>query len=590
MTNEELPGTDARASVPGTLLGPAKIRQLADTLGIRPTKTLGQNFVHDAGTVRRIVRDAGIVAGDQVLEVGPGLGSLTLALLETGALVSAVEIDPPLAQALPHTVAELMPSASDNFAVLTGDALDISGPEDLAVPTAVTALTGTDFAPRHLVANLPYNVAVPVLLTLLAALPTLETVTVMVQLEVADRLAAEPGSRTYGVPSVKARWYAQPWRGAKISRNVFWPVPNVDSALVHLRRRSEPSGVAREKVFEIVDAAFAQRRKTLRAALSAWAGSPARAEDIIRAAGIDPKLRGERLDIDGFVALARAAEIIDSAGSIDSTGSSMSGQVASEPVKRVVASAPAKVNLALRVGGPRPDGFHPLDTVFEALNIRDTITATLAGELSMTVSGITEGVPTDESNLVLKAARLLRQTFPDRGLFADPAAIAPELRADDGLVGAHLHVDKKIPVAGGMAGGSADAAAALVALNELWELGLTQTQLLELGAELGSDVPICIMGGIAHGIGRGELLTPVPSEQTHGWVMLTNPRGLSTPAVFRTFDDLRIVIGPPAPTDELREALGTPNTGRVAGLLANDLEPAARAMRPDLAMILDTIT
>lgn len=298
------------------LLGPVQIRELADRLGVRPTKTLGQNFVHDAGTVRRIVRDAGVQPGDLVLEVGPGLGSLTLALLEAGAYVSAVEIDPVLAGELPATVREFIPEAAQCFAVLERDAMLVRQ-SDLAVPPALRAPADLDspsdldssVAPTHLVANLPYNVAVPVILTLLEELPSLRSVTVMVQLEVADRLAAEPGSRTYGIPSVKANWFAEVRRGAKVSCHVFWPVPNVDSALVHMERRDDapyPEDL-RAETFAIVDAAFAQRRKTLRAALGQWAGSPARAEVIVRAAGVDPSLRGEKLGIDDFVAIARAA-------------------------------------------------------------------------------------------------------------------------------------------------------------------------------------------------------------------------------------------------------------------------------------------
>ncbi|MEW6860537.1 16S rRNA (adenine(1518)-N(6)/adenine(1519)-N(6))-dimethyltransferase RsmA [Trueperella pyogenes] len=291
------------------LLTPVHIRELADRLGIRPTKTLGQNFVHDAGTVRRIVRDAGVGEGDAVLEVGPGLGSLTLAILETGALLSAVEIDPPLAAALPATIDAMMPTACERFAVLCRDALKV-GNNDLAVPAAYAqAHPGQPFAPTHLVANLPYNVAVPVILTLLEELPTLRSVTVMVQLEVAERLAARPGSRVYGVPSAKANWYGDVRRGAKISRNVFWPVPNVDSALVHLERREVarfPEEL-RAQTFAVIDAAFAQRRKTLRSALGAWAGTPAQAESILHIAGVDPALRGERLDIEDFVKIARAA-------------------------------------------------------------------------------------------------------------------------------------------------------------------------------------------------------------------------------------------------------------------------------------------
>ena len=282
----------------GGLLGPADVRALCEALGIRPTKTLGQNFVHDAGTVRRIVRAAGVQPGETVLEVGPGLGSLTLAILEAGASVVAVEIDPPLARALPVTVADRMPDAADRLRVVPADALTIDGP-------AALGLAEGDASPTRLVANLPYNVAVPVLLTFLQTLPSLASVTVMVQAEVADRLAAGPGSRTYGVPSVKAAWYADARRTITIGRTVFWPVPNVDSALVQLDRREPPATTAtREQVFSVIDAAFAQRRKTLRKALAPLAGSPDAAEAAIRAAGIDPSLRGERLDVAAFAALA----------------------------------------------------------------------------------------------------------------------------------------------------------------------------------------------------------------------------------------------------------------------------------------------
>lgn len=294
------------------LLTPADVRALAEGLGVRPTKTLGQNFVHDAGTVRKIVREAGVQAGDYVLEVGPGLGSLTFALLEAGAYVSAVEIDERLAEALPQTVAERAPEKAPYLAVVCRDALTITGVEDLAVPSALET-AGESVAPRYLVANLPYNVAVPVLLTLLEALPSLERVLVMVQTEVAERLAAQPGSRTYGIPSVKAAWYGQARMGSKISRSVFWPVPNVDSSLVALTRHPDNDRkdflrrATREEVFAVIDAAFAQRRKTLRAALASWAGSPARAEVILRKAGIDPSVRGEKLALEDFVAIASAS-------------------------------------------------------------------------------------------------------------------------------------------------------------------------------------------------------------------------------------------------------------------------------------------
>lgn len=272
------------------LLGPAQIRDLVGHLGLRPTKAWGQNFVVDAGTVRRTVRIAQVVPGEQVVEVGPGLGSLTLGLLEAGAHVVAVEIDPALAAQLPLTVAALAPSWADRLTVITADAL---------------ALTDVPGEPTALVANLPYNVAVPVLLGLLARVGSLDRALVMVQAEVADRLAAPPGSRTYGVPSAKAAWYAEVRRAGSISRSVFWPVPRVDSALVSLQRRDPPATTAsRAQVFAVIDAAFAQRRKTLRAALAGVAGSPSAAQQALTDAGIDPSTRGERLAVGEFARIA----------------------------------------------------------------------------------------------------------------------------------------------------------------------------------------------------------------------------------------------------------------------------------------------
>ena len=285
------------------LLTTAHVRDLLGVTGVRPTKSLGQNFVTDPGTVRRIVRTAGIEPGDVVVEVGPGLGSLTLGLLEAGASVVAVEIDPPLAAQLPTTVATLAPGCADRLTVVRADALEI---EDLPTIDGKQA--------TKLVANLPYNVAVPVLLTMLERFDALTDVLVMVQAEVADRLAAPPGSKTYGIPSAKAAWYSQASRAGSVGRNVFWPTPNVDSALVRLVRRDHPvvsNGEAtREATFAVVDAAFAQRRKTLRAALAGWAGSPVRAEEVLRAAGIDPTLRGERLTIEQFAAIAAASATV----------------------------------------------------------------------------------------------------------------------------------------------------------------------------------------------------------------------------------------------------------------------------------------
>ncbi len=277
---------------PGALLGPADVRELAAALGVRPTKQLGQNFVIDANTVRRIVRTAEVSADDVVVEVGPGLGSLTLALLETARRVVAVEIDPVLAAALPSTVAARLPGRADRFELVHSDAM------------RVDALPGP--APTSMVANLPYNVAVPVLLHMLATFPSVRRTLVMVQSEVADRLAAPPGSRVYGVPSVKAAWYARVRRAGAIGRTVFWPAPNVDSGLVSLVRREEPPATtaSREQVFAVVDAAFAQRRKTLRAALAGWAGSAAAAEAALTAAGISPQARGESLTVEEFARIA----------------------------------------------------------------------------------------------------------------------------------------------------------------------------------------------------------------------------------------------------------------------------------------------
>nr|WP_196791124.1 16S rRNA (adenine(1518)-N(6)/adenine(1519)-N(6))-dimethyltransferase RsmA [Motilibacter aurantiacus] len=275
------------------MLGPREVRALAADLGIRPTKTLGQNFVIDPNTVRRIVQTAQVGPDDVVVEVGPGLGSLTLALLPVVRRVVAVEIDHVLGARLPITVAERAPTLADRLELVLSDALSV---QELPGP-----------APTALVANLPYNVSVPVLLHLLERFPTLRSALVMVQSEVADRLAAAPGSRVYGVPSVKAQWYAAVSRAGAVGRAVFWPVPNVDSGLVRLDRRDPPATAAsRQDVFAVVDAAFAQRRKGLRAALAGWAGSPDAAEQALRAAGIDPLARGESLTVHDFARLAEA--------------------------------------------------------------------------------------------------------------------------------------------------------------------------------------------------------------------------------------------------------------------------------------------
>lgn len=278
-----------------TLLGAAQIRELAEAIGLKPAKALGQNFVIDSNVCKKIVRIAGVTSTDIALEIGPGLGSLTLALLEEAASVVAVEIDPRLAQQLPLTAA-IHSERADQLTVINQDALGISSL--ISDPTV-------------LVANLPYNVSVPVLLHLLEKVPTLRSGVVMVQAEVADRLAAFPGSKDYGIPSVKSAWWAEVKGAGTVSRSIFWPAPNVDSKLVSFTRRATPGDeVLRKKVFTIIDAAFAQRRKMLRSALSSLYGSSALAEEVLTKAGIDPTLRGEALEISEFCAIALASSDI----------------------------------------------------------------------------------------------------------------------------------------------------------------------------------------------------------------------------------------------------------------------------------------
>lgn len=287
-----------------SLLGAAEIRELAARLNVRPTKTLGQNFMHDANTVRRIVRAADLSSTDVVVEVGPGLGSLTLALLAAAGHVHAVEIDPTLASALPTTVAAHAPGLVDRLTVHQRDALRLTAADLAPAPTA-------------LVANLPYNVAVPVVLQLLAELPGLAHGLVLVQLEVAQRLTAPPGSTVYGSPTAKLAWYAEARLAGKVPATVFWPVPRVESGLVAFTRRPAPTTeVDRMAVFAVIDAAFAHRRKMLRSALAGWAGSAATAADVLQRAGVDPTARGEQLDINRFTQIARVGRDLDVPGMV----------------------------------------------------------------------------------------------------------------------------------------------------------------------------------------------------------------------------------------------------------------------------------
>ena len=612
----------------GKLLTSNDIRELCAQLNIRPTKTLGQNFVNDPGTVRKIVRNAGVQAGEQVLEIGPGLGSLTLALLEAGAQVSAVEIDPPLAQALPTTAQARFPEAK--LQVFTADALTITGPESIDGAT-----------PTRLVANLPYNVAVPIVLTVLEKLPSIQTVLVMVQAEVADRLAATPGNKIYGVPSAKVAWYASARRTLTIGRNVFYPVPNVDSALVKIERRPHPDTAAtREQVFAVIDAAFAQRRKTLRQALAGLAGSAGAAQEALERAGVSPTARGETLDIDQFAAVAQqlnaaSAGVCVPAAGAPAPATSDPAVNASDPAvnasdRAVSVSAPGKVNLFLALGAARPDGYHPLNTVFAQIGLSETVTVTPLQSLATTapqpastapVSSASSApaksvsvpasaqpaplatavpaqpglvpaaqtggprielaltrpdsnVPLDHTNLAYRAAQAVAQQAAQRGL------ATPDV---------HILLDKAVPVAGGMAGGSADAAATLKACNEFWQVGLSLEELAQLGAQLGADVPFGLYGGVALGTGRGDLIEPLKAAPgPYYWTFALQDEGLSTAAVFKHFD--ATVQAPPAadmPPEQLLAALEAGDVAEVSRHIRNDLQATAIDLRPELGQLID---
>ena len=619
----------------GKLLTSNDIRELCAQLNIRPTKTLGQNFVNDPGTVRKIVRNAGVQAGEQVLEIGPGLGSLTLALLEAGAQVSAVEIDPPLAQALPTTAQARFPEAK--LQVFTADALTITGPESI-----------DGAAPTRLVANLPYNVAVPIVLTVLEKLPSIQTVLVMVQAEVADRLAATPGNKIYGVPSAKVAWYASARRTLTIGRNVFYPVPNVGSALVKIERRPHPDTAAtREQVFAVIDAAFAQRRKTLRQALAGLAGSAGAAQEALERAGVSPTARGETLDIDQFAAVAQQLNAV-SAGACVPVASAHAPATSDPAVSvggsDVSVSAPGKVNLFLALGAARPDGYHPLNTIFAQIGLSETVTvsplkslATTAPQpastapissassapaqsdsapaqsdsapaqsdsapaaaqpapsataasaqpglapaaqtggprIELALTRPDSNVPLDHTNLAYRAAQVVAQQAAQRGL------ATPDV---------HILLDKAVPVAGGMAGGSADAAATLKACNEFWQVGLSLEELAQLGAQLGADVPFGLYGGVALGTGRGDLIEPLKAAPgPYYWTFALQDKGLSTAAVFKHFD--ATVQAPPAadmPPEQLLAALEAGDVAEVSRHIRNDLQATAIDLRPELGQLID---
>ena len=637
----------------GKLLTSNDIRELCAQLNIRPTKTLGQNFVNDPGTVRKIVRNAGVQAGEQVLEIGPGLGSLTLALLEAGAQVSAVEIDPPLAQALPTTAQARFPEAK--LQVFTADALTITGPESIDGAT-----------PTRLVANLPYNVAVPIVLTVLEKLPSIQTVLVMVQAEVADRLAATPGNKIYGVPSAKVAWYASARRTLTIGRNVFYPVPNVDSALVKIERRPHPDTAAtREQVFAVIDAAFAQRRKTLRQALAGLAGSAGAAQEALERAGVSPTARGETLDIDQFAAVAQQLNAASAGACVPAASApapatsdpavSVSAPAVNTPAMSVggsdvSVSAPGKVNLFLALGAARPDGYHPLNTIFAQIGLSETVTVTPLQSLATTApqpasaasaqtarAGSVPAAAQPASTAPVSSASSAPAQSDSVPAAAQPAPLATAVPAQPGLVPAaqtggprielaltrpdsnvpldhtnlayraaqavaqqaaqrglatpdvHILLDKAVPVAGGMAGGSADAAATLKACNEFWQVGLSLEELAQLGAQLGADVPFGLYGGVALGTGRGDLIEPLKAAPgPYYWTFSLQDEGLSTAAVFKHFD--ATVQAPPAadmPPEQLLAALEAGDVAEVSRHIRNDLQATAIDLRPELGQLID---
>ena len=632
----------------GKLLTSNDIRELCAQLNIRPTKTLGQNFVNDPGTVRKIVRNAGVQAGEQVLEIGPGLGSLTLALLEAGAQVSAVEIDPPLAQALPTTAQARFPEAK--LQVFTADALTITGPESIDGAT-----------PTRLVANLPYNVAVPIVLTVLEKLPSIQTVLVMVQAEVADRLAATPGNKIYGVPSAKVAWYASARRTLTIGRNVFYPVPNVDSALVKIERRPHPDTAAtREQVFAVIDAAFAQRRKTLRQALAGLAGSAGAAQEALERAGVSPTARGETLDIDQFAAVAQQLNAASAGACVPAVSApapatsdpavSVSAPAVNASDRAVSVSAPGKVNLFLALGAARPDGYHPLNTVFAQIGLSETVTLTPLQSLATTApqpapaasaqtaqAGSVPAAAQPASTAPVSSASSAPAQSDSAPAAAQPAPSATAASAQPGLVPAaqtggprielaltrpdsnvpldhtnlayraaqavaqqaaqrglatpdvHILLDKAVPVAGGMAGGSADAAATLKACNEFWQVGLSLEELAHLGAQLGADVPFGLYGGVALGTGRGDLIEPLKAAPgPYYWTFALQDEGLSTAAVFKHFD--ATVQAPPAadmPPEQLLAALEAGDVAEVSRHIRNDLQATAIDLRPELGQLID---
>lgn len=645
---------------PVTLLTPNAVSQLCKRLDIRPTKQLGQNFVTEPSAIRKIVREAGVKAGEQVLEVGPGLGSLTLGLLEVGAHVAACEIDSRLAAFLPATIASHAPQSLGRAYLVNKDALKLvpSDLENLAALSESAGETGKEldkqqgsvqhsgkaFLPEILVSNLPYNVAVPVLLHLFAVFPSLKRALVMVQKEVAVRLSAPAGSKVYGIPSVKIAWYGKARMKSDISRRVFYPQPNVDSALVEIVRapsrslclreekqkgylssEKEISGYLgktltaqeqehrqREVVFELIDCAFASRRKMLRSSLKTWA-APLAVTPLLQAAGIAPTSRAETLTIRDFVALAKLRSVLESRvekSSIisDKTGINVTTQEREE--NSVPASLPAapskpslpaaetasarqaqavsngKINLFLAATRAN-DGYHPLSTLFQAVNLREKVTITLQEQ------GLDIDIKFDAPEGAVgyspeRDQQALTGLEVQNNLATRAFLLVAKQCGYQG--GAKISIEKQVPVAGGMAGGSADAAAALLAANQVLAAGLSRNQLAEIGAKLGADVPFGIYGGTCFADRYGDRITPLPPANSLSVVAAVSPNTLATPEVFRQYDKsgfLRQKLPNLAELNSLLQALYQADLPVLAKLIQNDLQNPAIKLLPQLAVTLE---
>ncbi|MDU4945516.1 MAG: 16S rRNA (adenine(1518)-N(6)/adenine(1519)-N(6))-dimethyltransferase RsmA [Varibaculum cambriense] len=628
-------------NLPVNLLTASVIHQLCHKLDIRPTKQLGQNFVTEPSAIRKIVREAGIQPGDQVLEVGPGLGSLTLGLLEAEAQVVACEIDSRLASFLPATIRAHAPSAANNLYLIQKDALKLV-PADLAGLASIaedaeeagneggdsisvaSSTSSRDFSPTVLVSNLPYNVAVPVLLHLFATFPSIERALVMVQKEVAQRLCARPGTKIYGVPSVKIAWYGRARMGSDISRRVFYPQPNVDSALVEITRRTQPGlpspgvnktedvsseaalgtqagstapqATEREAVFNLIDQAFASRRKMLRAGLKTWA-QPLAAVPLLKAGGIDPTQRAENLEIKDFAVLARLRKtLLAGFESLPESAENPGEQIPPDALttagdapasdgnaedETAIASSNAKINLFLACG-ESVAGYHRLSTVFQAVSLKETVEITLqpAGiDLEVSFSAPPGAVGYHPG----RDEEALSGLDPQDNL-ATRAFLLVATHCDY-QGGARIQINKQVPVAAGMAGGSADGAAALLAANQVLQAGLSREELAELGASLGADVPFGLYGGTCFADRRGDRITPLPPAKPLHLVVAVSPETLPTPQVFKQFDQANAAqtVMPTLPEiTPLLQALYAGDFGALAKLIRNDLQAPALTLIPQL--------